>query len=336
MNRKSDNLADLRQRFYAGTAAAEALAVVRADISGDGEWDLEELLRDHHTDAVEDEDEVAMRDAFDDLLAFYGCIEIASLIGFIPARLPTNIRSEVIAVLGHPDVRRYYRKFYPLLLPDLLLARVAGITAHKINRDAETIPLFFEFLQINGVLEDDPAVDMFLWFLDDGYHDGYDWITTIGIMKKPAKLVRAFLRSRPKKNPSELAIDGFQKFLVFCIALEDLLKRAQKVEPLQAAMWHYHAYWFKTMRGHVRNELERALIQFKSWLQSPAAKSLSKEEALSLRKEAEASLHQLRAVVRRLTGRAYGGKLTNARRRIRNNSQHAMKLLNAPKRKTRP
>src|SRR5450755_61386 len=123
MNREANNLAELWHRFGTNTNAAQALAEMRAQASGDGEWDLAELLRNHEDEPIEDDDEISMRDAFDDLLAFYSCVEIAALAGLVPEPLPRAFCLDAEKSLCNRHVRSYYRRYYPLLLPDMLLAR---------------------------------------------------------------------------------------------------------------------------------------------------------------------------------------------------------------------
>src|SRR6185369_241790 len=117
-SQKVRNLDDLWHRFQRTTSAADALEEVAA-----GEWDLEYLLRYHGDEDVDDEDEIWLRDAFDDLLAFYGCVEIAALVGFVPNPLPARFRTSVVSTLGNAYVRRYFRRHYPLILPDALFVR---------------------------------------------------------------------------------------------------------------------------------------------------------------------------------------------------------------------
>src|SRR5437879_3312197 len=131
MTRKAENLVELWHRFDTNTAAAQALTEARAQASGDGDWDLAELLRNHRDEPIEDDDEISMRDAFDDLLAFYSCVEIAALAGLVPEPLPRPFRHDVANTLCNRHVRSYYRTHYPLLLPDMLLARVGRVRARR-------------------------------------------------------------------------------------------------------------------------------------------------------------------------------------------------------------
>jgi len=97
-------------------------------------------------------------------------------------------------------------------------------------------------------------------------------------------------------------VDGFRKFLGFCVALDELLSRSTPFPLFRAAIWHYHAYWFRTKRGEVRKALEG---------------------------EATRSLWNVRQIVRRLTGTSYGGILTHDEQRIRRDSAHATEILAA-------
>jgi hypothetical protein len=329
MNRKRQNLIEIWDRYHSSTCASEALDEIRSESSGSGGFDLENLLRYHGDDEVEDEDEVAMRDAFDDLLAYYSCVEVGAIIGFVPSPLPGEFRATAAGVLCNPYVRKYYRKNYPLLLPDMLLIRISGLEAinEKERAASEAIPLFFEFLHISMMTDDNPSIEMFLWFLDDGYHKGCDWNSTLAILTKPQKLVKALSSSPRNWNPAEQAVDGLRQFLGFCVALDDLLARSEPFPLFRAAMWHYHGYWFRILRGEVRKKLENALRVFDSWLRSPTAKQLSKDVAEILRHEAEISLKQVRKVVKRLTGTAYGKALSVQERKIRSESARAAVLI---------
>jgi hypothetical protein len=113
------------------------------------------------------------------------------------------------------------------------------------------------------------------------------------------------------------------------VAFDDLLKRTKTFPLFQAAIWHFHGYWFRILRGEVREALEGALCAFQSWLSSPAAKQLSKERAEVLRNEAATSLERVHKVVKRLTGTKYGRLITIRERKIRSDSARAKLLLTA-------
>jgi hypothetical protein len=313
--------------FKDHTQAAAALAEVNEQTEGHGEWELDELLRHHESDPVESEDEVSMRDAFDDLLSFYGCLEIAGLIGLIPDQLPKGFKQGAVQTLCNQHVRRYYRKHYPLLLPDMLLARIAGVRRQQEGQSTATVSLFSEFLHINSILEEDPGVRMLLWFLDDGYYENYRWEDTLAILSLPELLLRAMQRAPSSRNAAETSVGGLRVFLEFCVALDDLLRRAVLFPLFQSAMWHYHAYWFRTIRGDVRQALTEAFNHFESWLSSPAPKGLSEAQRRELRAEAKESIRQSRQVVGRLTGNVYGTKLSSDASRIRRESVLALQTL---------
>jgi hypothetical protein len=250
-----------------------------------------------------------MRDAFDDLLAYYSCVEIAALIGFVPSPLPRTFRAETGQILDNPDIRRYYRKHYPLLLPNMLLNRIRGRTNLKERSGDAATALFFEFLHISNLIEHDSSVDMLLWFLDSGYHRGYEWKDTLKTLRNPKRFIEALSRSPRSRTPAEQSVDGLRKFLGFCVAFKDLLDRSRQFPLLQSAMWHYHGYWFHIIRGEVRKGIEQALKEFGLWLSLPSAKKLPTAEITALKKEAAKSLQQVHFVVGRLTTSHYGSRL---------------------------
>jgi hypothetical protein len=322
---KHQNLSEIWQRFDVATDAAQALREMTKRKKD--KFDLEELLRDHRTDEIDDEDEIAMRDAFDDLLAYYSCVEIAALIGFVPSPLPAEFRASASKVLSNPFVRQYYRKHYPLLLPDMLFSRISGGKALHETVTKGTVPLFFEFLHISSVIDDDPSIEMLLWFLDDGTHRRHHWQSTLALVAKPRRLAGALSKDSRRRNPTETAVDGLPKFLRFCVTLDDLLARSKAFPLFQAAMWHYHSYWFRILRGEVRAKLEAALRAFQSWLWMPAARQLPNDQAEIMRIEAAVALTQVQKVVKRLTGNDYGGALNRQQKEIRRDSVQAVNLL---------
>jgi hypothetical protein len=321
MNRAQKNLQELWYRYEKNTHAADALHEVEVSETPASSFDLVDLLRHHEEEEIEDEDELAMRDAFDDLLAFYSCVEVASLICFVPRPLPKKFRISAEKILSHPDIRRYYRRHYPLSLPAMLLERLTSSKNRSEKKAPETIPLFFEFLHISNILEDDRSVEMLLWFLDDGYHGSHDWKSTLAVLANPQKLLRALTRPPRKRNPSETAVDGLRKFLMFCVGFDDLLKRSEPFPLLRSAMWHYHGYWFRILRGKVRKAIEDALANFRKWSRSPAAKQLSKQTAAALNNEATASLRTVSQTVKRLTGTKYGRGIPARREPARSKMQ---------------
>jgi hypothetical protein len=327
MSQKEQNLEEIWHKFKTNTLAADALKEIRSIGRRTANFELDELLRHHEEEEIEDEDEVSMRDAFDDLLAFYSCVEVAAIANFIPAPLPEEFRSTATPVLCNKDVRRYYRTNYPLLLPEMLLARVAGINSKK-ESGAETkiVPLFLEFLHVSSIIDADTSVEMLLWFLDDGYQDGYDWETTKEILAKPRKLIEAFDRAPRHRNASEKAVDGLRKFLEFCAALDGLLSRSEEFPLLRSGMWHYHSYWFQILKGEVSVAIEAALKNFEKWSLMMPAKQLSPKETKTLRMESLASIKRTSQIVRRLTGPKYQSALGTSRQ-IRADGVRAVHIL---------
>lgn len=330
MNLRQQNLNEILRRFNVRGTTSKAKEELEAQARGGGAWDLSDLLRHHADEMVDEDDEVEMRDAFDDLLACFGCLEIAAVVDLIPDPLPKSTRKEIALALCNPDLRKYYRAYYPLYLPDMLLARVAGTRKLRKTRGKKATDLCLEFIQLNGILEDDPDVALLLWFLDDGFEQGYSFEDTLELVSNPNRLLRALQKSPRRRNPAEQAAAGLRTFFTFCVAFDDLLQRCSRYEVLQSAMWEYHAYWFRILGGQVRASLEDAIEQLRCWLSSPASKHYTGKEVESLRLEAKESMDKVLEVVRRLTGRQYGKSIRGARQRIRRDSAAALRLLKWP------
>jgi hypothetical protein len=97
----------------------------------------------------------------DNLLTFYGRLELAALCGAIE-RFPDEIVARARSHLLNRYVRQYYEDRYPLLLPQALLLRVQGCQ-HLVVQDREFArSLFVAFLDTIALWEDDPEVLVFL------------------------------------------------------------------------------------------------------------------------------------------------------------------------------
>ena len=53
----------------------------------------------------------------------------------------------------------------------------------------------------------------------------------------------------------------------------------------QSAVWHYHGYWFRIIKGKIRGAIEESLKEFERWLHWPTAKKFNKEEFLTFRND---------------------------------------------------
>lgn len=291
------NLRDLTRRYRDQTCAADALPLL-ASLS---DTELDHLLRDHRMEPIRDALEIQRRDAVDDLLTFYGRIEIASRVGFVPDPLPEDFRQAAAAYLSNPAVERWYTDFYPLKLPGLLMRRLAGDpVASGIERPAGNA-LFLEFMDTVSLIEGDPDVDRFLWFLDDGWSNGRSLKDVLAVLGDADGFLAALVEPDEDVNapdPVTQGVRGLREYLLFCSGFDALLQRSAPYPVLQAALWHDQAYWFINLRDKVGATLLQAVDAIAAWGADEAAGS--------------EGLPELRGAIARLLSGEYGRALQDA------------------------
>jgi hypothetical protein len=246
--------------------AAEAAKIMAQVRHGTNRIDLDTLLRDHAEDAVESEREIRQRDSFDYLVAFYGILEIASIIRFVPVPLPQTRKTEFLADLSDSAVTRYYQENYPLLLPRLCRLRLEGKPSiHETSSDYRVHSFFQSFLSLESRERNDDDVDLFLWFLDDGSDAGYGLSDVIECLLNRSDFVKCVLRSPRKRDELDSAVCGFGKLLSFCMDFDALLQRCETWPLFQSALWHYYAYWFDLVGGSIGPRIREIIDNFYSW-----------------------------------------------------------------------
>ncbi|HEX4630083.1 MAG TPA: hypothetical protein VH188_03895 [Chthoniobacterales bacterium] len=288
------NLADLIARYYQGTKAPFAAAII--DFSDDPSLDL--LLRSHLLSEVTSQTQIAARDAIDDLLAFYSILEIGILCGALAERLPHALAASARRHLTRPYVRRYYEKFYPLFLPQLFLRRLHG---KPVGATSSAVGYFVSFLEINEALIPDP-VETFLWFLDDGYLGDAGLEDILQVLNKPERFTKRMLRPTAEQTDVDNALHGMIQFFGFCVNLDKLLQNAPDAL-LQSACWHFHGYWFQQVGGQVHGVISAAIEQYREWVPSP--EDTANQEDLAAIKATHASMDRFHRALQRLTSAVY-------------------------------
>jgi hypothetical protein len=279
MIESDDNYARLERQFFANTGAEKGEAVVASFTRRHRIADLIHLLRHHSEDGVEGR-ETYLRDEIDYLLSYYGILEIASLIGFVP-NIPGEAQRKLLGVLTNPALRVYYEENYPLVLPQLLSRRLSGnLSLHEdVGRDGLT--RFMHFIILTKTMDiDDDDVETFLWFLDDGDRDDYDWDDLMRALDQPRVFTNALATSPRQRDPRDHAINGFRKFLIFCTQFNSLLAASLHYRLMTAEMYAHHAYWFVSLRDKVGRRVGRAVRKFRTQdeTDSAFARQLSKTE----------------------------------------------------------
>jgi hypothetical protein len=253
---QDSNLLALTKEFM-GASSRRAERLARNVLNGrDKETDLDRLLRHHHEKSITNE-ETWLRDDFDYLLSFYSILEIAALLGLITIK-ETPFFERIRQILEFRPIRRYYERHYRLLLPQLFLRRLTGSGIPNENLNDQTIALFYEFLPLVKIIEEDKDVEVFLWFMDGGEREGFDYEDTIRSFKE-VKVFAQCLCSVRKKTPLDASVQGFAKFIRFCIDFDYLLNSARNHPKFQAEAFFFHSYWFMQCSKKLGRKLERGI-----------------------------------------------------------------------------
>jgi chaperonin GroES len=303
------NLEYLERVYFHQSIAKEADEMLRQIHDGKASIDLGHLLRDHKIEAIADA-ETHQRNAFDFLLAYYDILEIACLTGYVSVPLPREIASTALKNLAEPALVRYYEEYYPILLPTLFRMRLQGKwTIREDVADGSTSGhlLFNEFLGLVNVQRNDDAMETFLWFLDDGWIDGYCLNDTLLQLRNPSQLVDRFLKPPPDRNALDLSLRGVQSFLTFCIDLDDLLQRSAGHPLLQSAQWYYYAYWFKCIQEQVGSTIDKVITQISQW----STKRKQADQPQVAKHAIRDYVSKVRDVLKRLCSGEYGESLGN-------------------------
>ena len=305
---QQSNLEYLEQAYLEGDRARWADQRLRQVREGQPTLGLEHLLRDYQQGEAIPDEETYQRDAFDNLLAYYGVLEIACLIRYVPEPLPRELAETVLWNLSQPAMVRYYKEFYPVLLPRLFQMRLLEKwTLHEeVGEDPSPVHrLFNEFLSLENVQRKDEAIDTFLWFLDDGWKGGYSITDTLDQLWNPEELISRFVKPPPDRNALDLSLRGLQNFVTFCVDLDDLLDRSADYRFFQSAQWYYHAYWFERIRDKVGDRINTAFERILHW--SP--KDKGEAEALEAKQEIAGHVRKIQGALERLLSGKYGDAL---------------------------
>jgi hypothetical protein len=259
VNPNRRNFDDIKQDYYWDRTAPKATKLLKKW----GKKDLLHLLRHHKTGHIEDE-ETWQRDFFDFLLGYYSMLEIALLIRFIND-IPRADADQAVEELSHVAVRRYYEINYELPLPRRLRLRLTTGRGELVDDGpGATIGIFMEFMTLTTFLETDEDLEVFLWFLDGGSRGkkSYSYQDTLKVLESAELLGSSMSKPEKKRTILDHSVDGFMKFLNFCVQLDDILLASKEWPRFQQAMYECHAYWFVRLRKTMQKRLAQALKAF--------------------------------------------------------------------------
>jgi|GEM_PF-51573 len=243
-----------------------------------------------------------LRDDVDDLLRYYSVLELASITGAI-RELPAATRETALRNLNDADLRRYYERYYPQLLPQLFRARVSGDPA--LTADADCTEDFLRFVALDASRDDD-EIATFLGFLDDYRYvideETHDLSSVVRTIAHPKRFLAALSVDNEDRTPTDEGVVGFLRFLSFSRDLDHLLRDVDS-PVVRSCFWHYYGYWYQELGGQVLGALLTGINILGAYVPS-AATNAAEERALA-RTHADmaaavASLHLLTSSVFRV------------------------------------
>ena len=249
MDKKNINLEVITRQYRKTGAASKGYSTLNTLIQKNAVVGLNLLLRDHKNNPINSAVEILERDNIDYLIDYYSILEIGIIAGYFPDPLPKKIKEEVIYILNNEFINNYFTKHYPLLLPHLLLKQVTkNISGPCMDKrlSVDFSPNFDRFLILRQFIKADSDIEQFLWFLDDGWTEGYS-ISDFWILLSNDEMI-SFKSGDYDKRPLNRALWGFVKYIQFLADFADLLRETKDDLLLQSAFWHHQSYWF----GHMK------------------------------------------------------------------------------------
>jgi hypothetical protein len=267
MNLALANLNQLVRQRYAGTPAETAAnQVLHAS-----DEDLRRLLRHHRTQAITARQEIRLRDGFDDLLSFYGLVELGCVSSAFPDPLLDALFDHAREILGRGAVQAYYTQHYPLVLPGQFYQRLQANPSPVQVSSSDGIGAYFELLDTIAILDDDENVDSFLHLLDDYWFGSFSLATFVDLLDVPEGFVECLLQA--PEGAMGRSVHGFRTFLVFCLGFDRLLTRLARSSTtslLVRPFWGASEYWFRVLKNQLGAELGRGVGIVESWGNTPA------------------------------------------------------------------
>jgi hypothetical protein len=256
------NLRDLIRRYRDGTPAARAVELF-ANRRKDPAY-LKRLLHPDLWARPDDPAEADLRAAVDDLLHFYGLVEIACLAGYVPETPPDDFTAVAKDHLGHSAVVPYCQE-YPLLLPRLLRDRLTGKWTQREQAKPGLIRRFTNLLDINATIEGNRRIAAFRDLVLEPRKGPETLARLIRVLGRPRAFVRHMVVRPKRRTPLDRALHGFREFLLFSSEFNALMEQSAEFPLFRSAAWHLHAPWFQRLGEPLRDTMHAGLARFLEW-----------------------------------------------------------------------
>lgn len=286
---KLANLQSLRRLYWNEQTEAAVEYLRTATISSQA------VVLDSHLLRTPSQRAVKIRDAVDQLLQYFSIIELGMLAGALDIRA-TLPGAQLL--LSMPLLVRYYQRFYPMALPSLHLARLQGQPL-TIEGDMQGAQLLQEFVAINMKAQT-AEVDLFLWFLDDGYQGAFGLQDVLRLLTDGEAFVQAMLTPTNKREPHHVALHGLLQFLSFSSRLNEFLISGGLPPLLRSAFWHFHGYWFQQIGGQVLGVMTAGVEALRTFAAPPDPPLIGGDRAPDPARDIEATHESMNKSIRDL------------------------------------
>lgn len=233
------------------------IASVRRVLSERSKMDPDEVFRAHwkdETDVVEQPD-VGFRVHLDQLLGAISALHIGGF-GSTATEDPSKSEMrELLSVLEHSAVKRYYLEFYPYAPPVLAVLSWLGKVPDSYSRrrrqeqsENDWEAHYRSFLHLDAKFTARSKMSDFLDLIDDYEVNGI-WLEDLcEAFSSPRRLER-FARRRTNLN----MLEGLDAFLMFSRELDSYLASLDGLPILRGHVWLHFAYWYGNGGEHMRD-----------------------------------------------------------------------------------
>ncbi len=241
----------IHSAFY-GKAARRAKANL-LKLKLQGETDKAFWLLRHHDEGegVVSDQETRERDDVDYLLSYYAVLQVGITAGALDFEPYDALFESASELLNYEPLLRYFKRNYPLALPERLRARFEDVgsleteTPQSYHKSSlvQQRALFSAFLPLTAILEQDADMEAFLWLLDGGWRGRWHYDRLEKVLRNPKDAATLLMDKRPDPLGYRV-MQGTMKFIEFAVALDTLLVEASDFPHLQEEMYLFHSYWF--------------------------------------------------------------------------------------------
>jgi hypothetical protein len=188
-----------------------------------------------------------------ELLDFYSVLQIAYLAGFIGHTFSKDFTNRVIITLNTSYIKVHRLERYQSLLPTHLVTRLENGDNTTVESDDQSFFLFYQFLDIKALLEEDDEIQYFLTKVCNDSSGAFELLLSndqVNSMNENPYLIKA----------DTTAMNGYLRYIDFIEQFFLLLTAARDKPELEAAFANYFITGFYRPKGRLQNILDRTVM----------------------------------------------------------------------------